>query len=203
MRKYLITISREFGCNGREIARNIASDLGIEILDRDLVDMAAAKAGIHLSNFWDGDKIVNKEGDIDSLYGAFGYGSEYKFYSQEAVTAQAQVIRDLANSSGSKLFFGRCADYILREFPNLLNIYLYAPLDYRIMHMAEAYNLTMKQSEKLVKSVDMRRASYYKYVTGQKRGDIKFKHIMLDTSKFSIDEIKKIIRDIVESKFSN
>lgn len=197
MKKYIITVSREFGCDAREISRNIAAELGIEFYDKALVDKAAQRAGIAVDHFLDADKIVNK-GNLSKM---FGYGSSNRFYSKDAVQAQAEVIRELANKKQSALFFGRCSDYILREYPNVFRVYLYAPLKFRIRHMAEAYGLTEKDAEKLIRNVDNRRADYYKYVTGERRGSSKFNHIMLDVSEFGQKECIELICGIVRKKY--
>lgn len=201
MKKFIITISREFGCNAREIAREIAARLGIEFYDKTLVDMAADKAGISHDSFTDSDAVIDKYGG--NLLQAFSYGSSTKFYSEKAVQAQIEVIRDLANHRGSAVFFGRCADYILREHPNHLNVFLYAPMNCRVRHMAEAYNLTELEAEKLIKRVDRQRHNYYKFVTGKNRGDRDFKHLMIDVSKFGTEGAVDLVCFAVQNKFSD
>lgn len=202
MKKYILTISREFGCNAREISRNLASKLNIEFYDQDLIDLAAKKAGINRDMFTDSEKIV----DINSkkkLLQIFGYGSSTNFYDEKAIQAQAEVIKELANQKSSAIFFGRCSDFILREYPNCLNIFLYAPLQTRIKHMAKCYDLDDGSAEKLIKRVDKQRHNYYKYITGKNRGDRDSKHIMLDVSRFGSDTTVDIIYDIVQKTFAD
>lgn len=90
MKNFNITISREFGCNAREISRILASKLGVELYDKDLVDMAAERAGISLDVFMDADKIVDSP--EEQLTKSFGYGSGTAFYSDKAIQAQVEVI---------------------------------------------------------------------------------------------------------------
>lgn len=195
MKKYIINISREFGCNAREVARQLAAKLGIEIYDRDLINMTAERAGINADMFEQSDAIVDKS--QKGLLKSFGYGSSTSFYDDKAVVAQAQVIRELADQDRSCLFFGRCSDYILREYPNCLNIFLYAPLPARIAHIAKAYNMEEKDAEKLIARVDKQRHNYYRYVTGRNRGDRDYKQVMLDVSEFGIEETVNILYHIV------
>lgn len=202
MKKYILTISREFGCNSREISRNLASRLGVEFYDQELIDLAAKRAGINRDLFTDSEKIVDVN-NRKKLFQRFGYGSTTNFYDEKAIQAQAQVIKDLANKKGSAIFFGRCSDYILREYPNCLNIFLYAPLETRISHMAECYGLDRLSAEKLVRRVDKQRHNYYKYVTGKNRGDRDSKHIMLDVSRFGSEGVVEIIYDIVQKTFTD
>ena len=93
MKKIIITISREFGCGAREIARKLASDLGITFYDKDLVDMAAQKAGVHVDVFKNSDEVIMSR-SASKLFREFGYGSSTAFYSEQAIAAQADVIRE-------------------------------------------------------------------------------------------------------------
>lgn len=165
MKKFIITISREFGCNAREVARKAAAELGVKFYDKDLVDMAADRAGISRDSFLDSEELIDK--NTDCLLKSFGYGSSTQFYSDEAIKAQVSVIRDLANTRVPAIFFGRCADYVLREYPNHMNVFLYAPLEARKEHMCKDYQLSWTEADKLIKRVDRQRHNYYKYVTGK------------------------------------
>ena len=200
MKKYIITISREFGCNAREISRMTATKLNIELHDKDMVDMAADRAGISVDDFTDGDRIVDK--NTKKVFNLFSYGSSTKFYSERAVMAQAEIIRELANQPGSALFFGRCSDYILRSYPNRLNVFLYAPKEFRIKHMAEAYNMTETEAVKLINRIDRQRHNYYKFVTGKNRGDREMKQLMIDVSEFGSEGATDMICHAVGLLFS-
>ena len=191
MKKFIITISREFGCNAREVARKAAAELGVEFYDKDLVDMAAERAGISRDSFLDSEEMLDK--NADRLLKSFGYGSSTQFYSDKAVKAQVDIIRDLANKRVSAIFFGRCADYVLREYPNHMNVFLYAPLEARIKHMCETYDLSWPEADKLIKRVDRQRHNYYKYVTGKNRGDRDNKHLMIDVSEYGTDLTAEMI----------
>lgn len=191
MKKFIITISREFGCNAREIARTTAAELGMNFFDNDLIKLAAERAGISIDSFTDSENIVDKH--AESLLRTFGFGLSTQFYSDKAIAAQVGVIRDLANHNLPAVFFGRCSDYILREYPNHLNIFLYAPLAERKKHMAKAYNLSEAESEKLIKRVDRQRHNYYKYVTGKNRGSRENKNLMIDVSEFGTEKSVQLI----------
>lgn len=199
MKKIIINISREFGCNAREISRQLASKLAFNFHDKDLIDMTAERAGINKDMFEESDAIVDKS--QKGLLNFFGYGSSSNFYDEKAILAQAEVIRQLADGEDSCIFFGRCSDYILREYSCCLNIFLYAPLPERIRHIAKAYEMDLKTAEKLIRRVDKQRHNYYKYVTGKNRGDRDYKHIMLDVSKFGTERTVDILADIITGYF--
>lgn len=199
MKKYIITISREFGCNAREVGHILASKLNVPFYDKDLVDMTAQRAGINPDSFVDSEVLLDRH--LKELLKTFSYGSSTSFYSEKAVMAQVDVIRELADKKESCIFFGRCSDYILREYPNCLHVFLYAPLDHRIKHMAKDYDLTETSAAKLIKRVDLQRHNYYKYITGKNRGDRDNKHIMLDVSNFGYEGTADIIINALNLKF--
>lgn len=196
MKKYVITISREFGCGAREIARNLASELGVPLYDKDLVDMAARRAGVSVEMFKNTDEVVVKK-NASTLLKEYGYGSTFSFYSEAALDAQAYVIRDIANKKGSCIMFGRCADYILREHSNVTNFFLYAPMEYRIQHIADAYDIDHREAEKLIKRVDRQRHNYYKYATGRNRGDRQGKDMLIDVKAFGVEGSVKMMADAI------
>lgn len=199
MKKYIVTISREFGCNAREISRLIASKLNINLYDKDMVDMAADRAGISREDFTDGDRIIDK--NTKRVFNLFSYGSSTKFYSERAVMAQADIIRELANKPESALFFGRCSDYILRSYPNRLNVFLYAPKEFRIKHMANSYNMNESEAIKLINRIDRQRHNYYKFVTGKNRGDRDTKQLMIDVSEFGSEGAAELVCFAVNQRF--
>lgn len=193
--KYAITISREFGCAAREIGRKIAAEMGVKFYDKDLIDAVAKKAGVHADVIKEADEKVGK------FFKEFSYGSSTTFYTEKAITAQAEVIREAANNE-SCVLFGRCADYFLREYPNCINIFLYAPLEYRIKHISGDYDLDLKSAEKMVKKIDRQRHNYYKFVTGKNRGDRDGKHLMVDVSYYGIDGTAELVCKAVRQKFN-
>ncbi|MGO5313324.1 AAA family ATPase [Bilifractor sp. LCP21S3_A7] len=199
MKHFIINISREFGCNAREVSRQLASMLNVEIYDKDLIDLTARRAGINQDSFLDSDAIVDKS--RKNLLQRFGYGSSTSFYSDEAIKAQADIIRELANKGSSCIFFGRCSDYILREYPNRLNILLYAPFEQRVLHVMRNYNLDEVSAKKLITRVDRQRHNYYKYVTGKNRGDRDYKQLMIDVHEFGIKGSATLLYDVIVKHF--
>ena len=91
MKKFIITISREFGCNAREVARKAAAELGVEFYDKDLVDMAAERAGISRDSFLDSEEMLDK--NADRLLKSFGYGSSTQFYSDKRRWISSEILQ--------------------------------------------------------------------------------------------------------------
>lgn len=198
MKRFVITIGREFGCNAREIGRQVAASLGIKFYDKELVDMAARRAGVS-SSFYDNSD--EHPGVKESFLTEFGYGASHAFYSESAIEAQAYVIRTLANTE-SCVMLGRCSDYFLQEFGTTLNVFVYAPLPYRIDHISTAYNLTPKEAAKMIDRIDKRRHSYYKYVTGHARGDRHGRNLMIDVEMFGIEGTVSLICEAAKKRFN-
>jgi len=200
MSKYIITISREFGCNAREIGRSLASKLGVPFYDKDLVDLTAQKAGVNIDTIKESDEIMNMK--QNRLFADFGYGSSTAFYSEKAITTQAEVIREIADKNESCVMFGRCSDFILKEYPNVLNFFLYAPLETRIDHIALTYELSIKNADKMIKRIDKQRHNYYKYVTGKNRGDRYDKHVMIDVNTYGVDGTVELMCEALRIRFA-
>ncbi len=196
MEKFVITISREFGCNAREIGRQLASRLNVKFYDEELVDLTAQKAELNVDFVKGSDEKIQKSST--SFLRHFAYGSSTDFYSEKAVEAQIDVIREIANKKDSCILFGRCGDYVLREHPNVLKIYLYAPEDARIAHIARDYDLTIQNAVKLIRRIDKQKRNYYNYVTGQNREDIKSKDVLIDVNTYGVEGTVELIIQALE-----
>ncbi len=200
MKNYIITISREFGCGAREIGRALASHLAIPFYDKELVDLTAEKVHINVGLLQENDEVMARQ---NRLFTEFVYGSSTSFYSEQAIAAQADVIREIADKKESCIFFGRCSDYILREYPNVIHFFFFAPMEKRIQHIAKNYELSEKNAEKMIKHIDKQRHNYYKYVTGRNRGDRTGKHVMFDVSTYGVDGSVALICDAVRIMFAD
>ncbi len=194
----IITISREFGCNARGIAQRLANELNFAYYDKDLIDLTAQQIGIGREIIAAQDEMI---GNKNKFFSSFVYGSSTSFYSEKAISAQADVIRKAANTEDCVLF-GRCSDYILRQFPNCLHIFLYAPLEAKIKHISQVYEMDIKSAEAMIKKIDRQRHNYYKYVTGRNRGDRSGKHLSLDVSIFGEDKSVKLLVDAAKTRFN-
>lgn len=199
MSRFVITIGREFGCNASSVGRKIAAKLNIKFYEKELVEKAAKVAGMDESSIYNIDGKESKKALMQHYVNEFDYGTTSGFYNENAVEAQASVIRDLAQHE-SCVMFGRCADYFLSDFDNVLNVFLYAPADYRTEHVSNFYNLSVKESKKLIKKIDKLRRKWYKYATGQDREEINNRHLMINMEKFTVDEAVDIIIKTAQMK---
>lgn len=200
MKRFVITIGREFGCNACEVGRRLASKLGVHFYNKELAVEAAALAHIDENLTVNSDRNVLEKEKLRFYVEEFGYGASKAFYNQEAVEAQAYVIRKIANTENC-VMFGRCADYFLSEFDFTLNVFLYAPENFRIKHVSSAYNLDEAKAKKLVIKIDRERHDYYKFVTGKNRGDRHGRNIMIDMNMFSVDDAVDLIYEAAKKRF--
>lgn len=190
----IITISREYGSNGKEIGRLIAKKLNIAYYDKEILETIAQNLGISSSFFQDTN--LNKDG-LFSLPGKMKHGvkslSELSM-STAAYEQAREFILSLAQQ-GSAVIIGRCANHILKDHPSLISVYCCADLNDRIERVIQKYEIPASKAKKAVLDTDARRARYYEFYTHRKWGDPNDYDIKINTSKTSLEEtINRIIQ---------
>ena len=196
MSKYVITISRQFGSMGRTIAAETAKLLEIEYLDRDIVSATALRMG----------KTVKQISESEENTGFFLLRKKYPFnmgiYSitDEIFAVQKNIIRDIA-SKQSCIIVGRCADSILSDFENHLNVYIYAPYEARLYNCTHDLMMDEKTAKKMIKDVDEARTNYQRKYCPEVKSVFDHKDIMIDSSKFGIEGTAQLLADIVREKW--
>lgn len=199
---YVVTIARQFGCGGHKIGRRIADALGIGYYDKTLLSKAAEKLGFDKGLFDAADE--KRPSWLRSLlqlnYGVETASAEFSDIDNENLYCiQSRVITEIAAGEPC-VIVGRTADYILRNHPGLLSIFLHAPLNYRIKTIIERKDAsTPEEAASLAKKMDSARASYYSYYTNREWGKAHTYHLSIDTSHFSPDVIIAIIKAHISS----
>jgi cytidylate kinase len=132
----------------------------------------------------------------------FSGGSMYKTnFSQESLFQfQSEAIQKAARE-GSCVFVGRCADYILRDFDNVVNIFITASMQYRIEQIMNKQNLDRESARKFIEQKESSRAAYYNYYTGKKWGAAESYDLCIDSSVLGFVETEKIIAEFIRKKF--
>lgn len=201
-KKRIITIGRQFGSNGRNIGKLIAEKLGVQCYDKELLQIAAKKSGVCEELLQNLDEKPNKS----FLYSvvmdpyAFAYNFNNNNYTtninQQAFQATFDTIKDLAERE-SCVIVGRCSDYILRERDDVLNVFIYAPLEARIKTVSERYPaLTENKIKDQITKEDKARASYYNYYSSKKWGKMESYHLSIDSSILTIDKAADMIIEV-------
>lgn len=194
---FVVVIGRQFGCGGREIGRKIADALGVRYYDKTLLSNAAATFGFSKQLF---DRADEKRPSwLRSLlqynYGVENAVSEFSDIDNESLyQAQSRVIEKLAQQ-GPCVIVGRTADYILRDHPRMLSIFLHAPEEFRARKIIDRNDAdTMNGALCMARKMDNARDSYYTYYTNRPWGHASTYHLCLDTSQFTTDEIVNLVK---------
>lgn len=196
MEQYVVTISRQFGSMGRTIAAEMSKKLGIDYLDRDIVEATAERMGQSVK-FISDEEEQSKSFFLKKIY-PFNMG----IYSitDEIFAVQKNIIRDMAKKE-SCIIVGRCADSILRDFENHLNIYIYAPYEARLHNCVHELMMDEKVAKKMIKEVDLARANYQNKYCPEVKSVFDNKDIMIDSSKFGIEGTADLLSQIVMSRW--
>ncbi|MCB5725392.1 AAA family ATPase [Mitsuokella jalaludinii] len=189
----LVTITRQYGSGGREVADLVAKKMGVRRYDRKVVAMAAEKLGDE-ANFH--DLIERSYNAPDNCLGNLGdYAYERVPQHNRMYIEQAKVILEVAKGDGSAVFLGRCADYILKDQPNTYSFFIYADDDYRLARAKTHYaGHTIKELD----AEDKHREQYYAYYTGRTWGDPQNYDLMINTSKISLEAAADLIISYIE-----
>ena len=182
----IITIAREHGSSGKQIGKLVAEKLGIPFYYKEMTVLAAQESG--LDKEFISEINANAPATLHSLY----LSTEVV---QQAVVAQDKVIRKIADN-GSCVIVGRAADYVLRNYKDVVRIFIYAPEAYRTKRVMEVYDDTVEEAKKNIRRSDEARASYYKNISEQTWGDRHNYELMLDSSigiEASVDAICQYI----------
>lgn len=195
MEKYVITISRQFGSMGRSIAHKLSEMMDIEFLDRDIVEMTAKRMGLPVSMISDEEET----GKIKFMKRIYPLGSGMPSLKDEIFSVQSNIIHDFADKS-SCIIVGRCSEYILKDVPNVLRVYIYAPYEKRLKNCTEILGMDESTAKRLIKEVDSARENYHKlYVPGY-TSPFDNRDICIDSSHFGIEGTAKILEEMVKEK---
>ena len=197
----VVTIGRQYGSAGIEVGKAVAEMLGVPFYDKELVEMAAEKNNMSS----DALKKVDEHATNSFLYSIVsgnypmrGIGTPVYYdmpLNDKLFIAQTEVIKSLAWQNC--VIVGRCADYVLENEENVttINVFLYAPLEYRIEHVMEEFDITRAKAKDAIAKADKRRKSYYEYYTGHDWGEMKNYNICIDVSKTGIETAARMIAD--------
>ncbi len=179
----IITIAREHGSSGKQIGKCVANALGIPFYYKEMITLAAKESGLNREFISDIHK--NSPDIMRDLYLSSNA-------VQYAIKAQDAIIREIAEN-GSCVIVGRAADYILKDYDNVVRIFIHAPQDYRIQRVMDVYGDTPKEARVNIERSDKARASYYEHISGTHWGDARNYELTVDSS----DGVEKTAQFIV------
>lgn len=188
MKHIVITIGREYGSGGRLIAKQLSEEMGITFYDKQLITEVAKKTGFSENFIRDTEHQRPTNSFLYDLYTTVATPS----VPDQVFIAQAKVIKAAA-ARESCVIVGRCADYILREEPHVLKVFVNAPIDQRIRRAREEYGVTEPNLESYVIRQDKARASYYNYFATGRWGQSR-EYDLCVNSRIGINAAVKVIR---------
>ncbi len=195
--KFVVTIARQFGSLGRPIARKVSEKLGIEYYDRDIVELTAKNLNLPVSAISDAEESA-KSAFFNMNY-PLGMGTTA--IQDSIFAAQRKIIVNLAEKE-SCIIVGRCADHILRDCRNIINVFIYAPYEARLVNCVERLDMRLDEAKRMIASVDKARESYHRHYCGYSMSDKDYKHIMLDSSLLGVDGTCEVLADMIKKKFN-
>ena len=202
MEKYVITVARETGSGGHNITRKLSDALGIPYYDRDLLRKASEVSGIHERLFGAADERIGLKEMLSAAEKVYTGevlppDSDDFISTRNLFSFQAKVIRELADTE-SCVILGRCANYLLAGCPNVLRVFIHAPIEARLARVA-SYSLAWSQREvaKHIRVEDKRRAAYYHYYTGEEWRDAAGYDLSLDSDALGEDGCVDLIRQLL------
>lgn len=190
MSNRIITISREFGSGGRTIGKELAAKLGISCYDYELIEKIAEESGFAKEYIAERGEYTSSKGWWSSVISDRDRNGHS--YQDDLWTIQQNVILDLAEKE-SCVIVGRCADYILRDKADCLNVFIHSDLEKRAKRIVEQYGERPVAPEKRLKDKDKRRAAYYQFYTDMKWGAVQNYHITLNSGVLGIEKCVDIL----------
>lgn len=202
----VITIGRQFGSGGRDVGEAVAKHFGIPFYDKELVEMAAQKSNISHEALKEVDEHATNSFLYSLASGNYSLrGINAPIYYEMPINdklfiAQAEVIKEVAKQ-GSCVIVGRCADYVLEnENVDMLNVFIYAPVDYRAQRVMEAQDLKQSKARDKVLKTDKQRRTYYDYYTSRDWGVMTNYDLCINTEKLGISGAADMIIGCVQNK---
>lgn len=198
MDNVVITIARQYGSGGKTVGEMLADRLGVHFYNKELMKLASEDSGISealfvnadekvkntrlfkiAQNVYSGELIPPESDDFTSTDNLFNY--------------QAKIIRKLAEEE-SCVIVGRCADFVLKDYDNVLSVFVHAPHDFCMEQAAKKHSMSAKELDKFIQKTDKHRAEYYKYHTGREWTDARNYDLCLDSSKLGFERcVEEII----------
>lgn len=207
----IICIGRQLGSGGHDIGRMLAAEFDAKYYDRELLNLAAKESGFSKKVFERNDE---QKGFFKTLFGIqtthIGGGLYNSNISQDSLFQfQSDAIRKAA-SEGNCVFVGRCADYVLRDMPHVVKIFITATMYDRITRISSSKrankifpqkDITPKEAKRCILQAESHRASYYNYYTGKKWGAADSYDLCINSSVLGLEGTVQFIADFIRKRY--
>lgn len=196
--KSIITISRQYGSGGRFIAKKLAETLGIPYYDNEIITLAAKESGYSEAIFEKAEQLSTHS----FLYSLSMFGSADGLYglplADKVYIAQSDIIKECADK-GPCVIVGRCSDYVLKDYDNVINFFIYSDEAHKVERAVKYYGIDEEKASSELKKKDKKRGSYYNYYTSQRWGDVENYHLSINSDAVGIDKTVEILASFVKS----
>lgn len=198
----VITISRQFGSGGRVVGKMLAEAYDIPFYDNEIINLAAKESGFAVKAFERAEEKATNSFLYSIAMGMGAYSNQDFGYASLSIDdriflAQSNVIRKVADE-GPCVIVGRCADYVLKDRENVVNIFICANLDARIKRAVENYNIPKEKAAETILRQDKRRANYYNFHANEKWGNVNNYDLSIHTDFGGIEHAVKCIKAFLE-----
>jgi len=200
---FVINIGRQLGSGGRQIGEKLSAEFGIGFYDKELIQLASKESGLGKEFF----EKADEKSSFSFIGGLLGlrtninnevYVNNY-LCNETFFKIQSDVIRELAGKE-SCVFVGRCADYILRDNPRCINVFITADTEDRIKRVAQTYQLSLDKAQELIVKTDKKRAEYYNYYSNKVWGAAGSYHLCINSSVLGMDQTVAFITQFIKQR---
>ncbi|HIX59273.1 MAG TPA: cytidylate kinase-like family protein [Candidatus Blautia gallistercoris] len=205
MENIIVTFARQYGSGGKTIAAMLAKEMGVNCYSREILRMASEDSGINERLFGMSDEKVRKGGWFRLLSRPYegklippessGFVSDDNLFNY-----QAKVIKELAEKE-SCVIIGRCADYVLKDYPNVVSIFIHADEEFCLARAMERHSMSEKDMKKYIEKTDRYRGDFYKYYTGHEWSDARNYDLCLDSGKLGFEKCVEEIKAYIKIRF--
>ena len=197
-KKIIITVGRQIGSGGRDVAKLLAEIFDCRLYDRELLNLAAKESGFSEKFFEQNDEHKGFFKSMFQMHSSFAECSFYRneFSQENLFKFQSDAIVRAASES-SCVFVGRCADYVLRDYPNVVNVFITADMDKRLQQVCARKGCDRATARKLIVSGEKERAQYYNYYTGKRWGHSDSYHLCVNSSVLGLEGTERLIEQYV------
>ena len=203
MANTVITIARSYGSGGRTLGIQLAKELGINCYDREIIRMASDDSGISEELFGAADERLKKSHlaailKREPYKGGMIPPESSNFVSDDNLfNYQAKVIKQLAEEE-SCIIIGRCADYVLKDYDNVIRLFFYAPKEDCMQRLIRQTKEPEAELSKKMEKIDKYRADYYKYYTGREWNDTRNYDLCINTATMDYDKLIKVVKNYID-----
>lgn len=199
---FIINIGRSLGSGGRAIGHILAKDFGIAYYDREILNLAAKESGFCAEVFERNDEKNRFLRTLGNIIPFIGGGATYydnELSNENLFRIQSEAIRNAA-ADHSCIFIGRCADYVLRDNPRCVNVFITANMEDRIASVMKWNNCTAEKAQEIIEKGDSERASFYNFYSSGTWGAASTYHLCINSSVLGIEETAVLIKNFVIQK---